>query len=261
MRANAIGTSISTARGSGNPRRTTANRTRRSPTLFDSVYVSFYKGIGAIAGAMLCGSQPMIDEATHLAAPSRRQPDGALSVCERRGSRVRSAHHARCRSIAKPRAGSAKIVAAQPGTLRVQPTPPPTNMFHAYLCIAPEMLADTRQTIAREQGVWTMLAHVADRHRRRREMGNQHRRRDPQRSAQNAPKPHSKHCSPLPSPRAVGDPSSTRVYCVVNDPAVDVSTRRSGPPTLICSVSVGNVTRIRRVAACRSGRPLAVCTH
>lgn len=31
--------------------------------LFDSVYVSFYKGIGAIAGAMLCGSQPLIDEA------------------------------------------------------------------------------------------------------------------------------------------------------------------------------------------------------
>ena len=31
--------------------------------LFDSIYVSFYKGIGALPGAMLLGSRPFIDEA------------------------------------------------------------------------------------------------------------------------------------------------------------------------------------------------------
>ncbi len=56
-----------------------------------------------------------------------------------------------------PRSWLAKLVAAQPGTLRVQPVPPPTNMFHCYLRVPPERLAKRVAAIARKHGVWTIL--------------------------------------------------------------------------------------------------------
>ena len=48
--------------------------------LFDSVYVSFYKGIGAIAGAALAGPADVHRRGAALAAPPRRQPGAALPV-------------------------------------------------------------------------------------------------------------------------------------------------------------------------------------
>jgi threonine aldolase len=124
--------------------------------LFDSVYVSFYKGIGAIAGAMLCGSQPLIDEAKIW----QRRHGGNLMALYPYASVAEVAFDQRIIKMPKYRDAAqwlAKIVAAQPGTLHVQPVPPPTNMFHAYLRIAPDVLAERVATIAREQGVWTML--------------------------------------------------------------------------------------------------------
>ena len=44
-----------TAPGCGRPPPATAGRRPRSPALFDTVYVSFYKGIGALAGCCLAG--------------------------------------------------------------------------------------------------------------------------------------------------------------------------------------------------------------
>ena len=49
----------------------------------------------------------------------------------------------------------ATIVAEQPGTLRVQPAPPHTNMFHAYLRVPVDTLRDRAARIARETGGWT----------------------------------------------------------------------------------------------------------
>jgi threonine aldolase len=124
--------------------------------LFDSVYVSFYKGIGAIAGAMLCGSTPMIDEARIWL----RRHGGNLMALYPYASVAEVAFDQRISRMPDYRKAAgwlAELVAAQPGTFRVQPTPPPTNMFHAYLCIAPETLAERVTQIAREQGVWTML--------------------------------------------------------------------------------------------------------
>ena len=50
----------------------------------------------------------------------------------------------------------AKLVAAQPGTVRVQPLPPPTNMFHCYLRVPPDTLARRVTAIAKKHGVWTI---------------------------------------------------------------------------------------------------------
>jgi threonine aldolase len=128
--------------------------------LFDSVYVSFYKGIGAIAGAMLCSSRPLIDEARIW----QRRHGGNLMALYPYASVAEAAFDARISRMKAYRDAAgwlAKIVAAQPGTLRVQPLPPPTNMFHAYLTVRPDVLQRRVTAIARKHGVWTVLRTAA----------------------------------------------------------------------------------------------------
>jgi threonine aldolase len=128
----------------------------RIAALFDSVYVSFYKGIGAIAGAMLCGSQPLIDEARIW----QRRHGGNLMALYPYATVAEQSFDARLGRMGAYRDAArwlAELVAAQPGTLRVQPVPPPTNMFHAYVRVPAETLRERVLTIAREQGVWTIL--------------------------------------------------------------------------------------------------------
>ena len=124
--------------------------------LFDSVYVSFYKGIGAIAGAMLCGSQPMIDEARIW----QRRHGGNLMALYPYANVAEHAFDARIGNMPAYRDAAqwlSAIVAEQPATLRVQPLPPPTNMFHCYLRLPEETLRERCLAVAREHGVWTML--------------------------------------------------------------------------------------------------------
>ena len=123
--------------------------------LFDSVYVSFYKGIGAIAGAMLCGSQPLIEEARVW----QRRHGGNLMALYPYASVAEQCFDARISKMKAYRDAAgwlAKLVAAQPGTLHVQPVPPPTNMFHSYLRVPPATLAKRVTAIARKHGVWTI---------------------------------------------------------------------------------------------------------
>jgi threonine aldolase len=124
--------------------------------LFDSVYVSFYKGIGAIAGAMLCGSQPMIDEARIW----QRRHGGNLMALYPYANVAEHAFELRVGKMGAYRdaaAWLAAIVAEQPATLRVQPLPPPTNMFHCYLRLPAETLLERGAAIAREFGIATLL--------------------------------------------------------------------------------------------------------
>jgi threonine aldolase len=127
--------------------------------LFDSVYVSFYKGIGAIAGAMLCGSQPLIDEARIW----QRRHGGNLMALYPYANVAEQSFDARIgRMSAYHDAATwlAPIVAAQPGTLRVQPVPPPVNMFHAYLRVPPDVLRKRVAAVARKHSVWTIARTV-----------------------------------------------------------------------------------------------------
>ena len=123
--------------------------------LFDSVYVSFYKGIGAVAGAMLCGSRPLVEEARIW----QRRHGGNLVALYPYASVAEQSFDARISRMRAYRDAAtwlAKIVAAQPGTLRVQPVPPPTNMFHCYLTVPPATLRKRVAAIARKHGVWTL---------------------------------------------------------------------------------------------------------
>lgn len=127
--------------------------------LFDSVYVSFYKSIGAIAGAMLCGSRPLIDEARIW----QRRHGGNLVALYPYANAAEVAFDARLprmTAYCDAARSLAAIVAEQPGTLRVQPLPPPTNLFHAYLRVPAEELRERALRIARDHGVWTIQRSV-----------------------------------------------------------------------------------------------------
>jgi threonine aldolase len=120
--------------------------------LFDSVYVSFYKGIGALAGAMLLGDEQFVGEARAW----RKRHGGTLvqlhpfvaSAAMRFDAQLAKmpAYRARARALAH-------ALGRVPG-LRILPDPPQVNMFHLYLAAAPEALAAARDRLAADDGVW-----------------------------------------------------------------------------------------------------------
>ena len=119
--------------------------------LFDSVYVSFYKGIGGIAGAALAGPADFIAEARVW----QRRHGGNLVqlypyvIAAREGLRQRLPRFAQYHERAVRIAGALRAV---PGVV-VKPYPPQTNMMHVYLRGDPERLKATALDIAREEKV------------------------------------------------------------------------------------------------------------
>lgn len=119
---------------------------------FDSVYVSFYKGIGALSGALLAGDAAFVAEARVW----RRRYGGTLaqlhpyvaSAAMRFDAQLAKmpAYRARARALAER-------LAAVPG-LRVLPAPPQVNLFHVHFDAPAAALAAARDRIAAEDGVW-----------------------------------------------------------------------------------------------------------
>ncbi len=119
---------------------------------FDSVYVSFYKGIGALPGAMLLGTRDFIDTAklwqrrsggnlytlTPNAASAAMQFESRLERMPR--------YHTRAAELAK--------LLGQVEGIRVLPDPPHTNMMHVFLDTDSESARTARDRFAQERGVW-----------------------------------------------------------------------------------------------------------
>jgi threonine aldolase len=119
--------------------------------LFDSVYVSFYKGIGAIAGAALAGPATFIAEARlwqkrHGGTLVQLYPLvlSARANLRRRLDRF-AGYHARAQAIAR-------VLSAIPG-ITVKPDRPQTNMMHVYLRADAEALLEASVEIARTDRV------------------------------------------------------------------------------------------------------------
>jgi threonine aldolase len=119
--------------------------------LFDSVYVSFYKGIGAIAGAALAGSADFIAEARVW---QRRHGGNLIQLypfvlSARANLRRRlpkfEAYYQRAQAVAR-------VLGAIPG-ITVKPDPPQTNMMHVYLRCDADALLDAATDIARTERV------------------------------------------------------------------------------------------------------------
>lgn len=124
---------------------------------FDSCYVSFYKGIGALSGAMLLGDRDFIDEAAiwqrrcggnlYTLAPNVAS---AAMLFDDRLARMPS-YYQRARRVAE-------VLAAVDG-VTILPVPPHTNMMHVFLALTPEAALDARDRVAESTGLW--LFHAA----------------------------------------------------------------------------------------------------
>ena len=120
--------------------------------LFDSVYVSFYKDVGALPGAMLLGPRNFIDEA----AIWQRRQGGTLytAVANIVSARL---HLADCLEQMPRLIERARQVAALfsvHSRASVMPDPPQTSMFHLRLEGEEEELLKARDRVAREMGIW-----------------------------------------------------------------------------------------------------------
>jgi threonine aldolase len=128
----------------------------RSPAeiaaLFDTVYVSFYKGIGALPGCCVAGSEQDVAQVREwrgrlggtlfalwpAAASALGLLDGALAEMPAR------LQHAR--AIAGALAGAAEV--------RVIPDPPQTPMMHLLLRVPAERYRANARRLAEETGLW-----------------------------------------------------------------------------------------------------------
>jgi threonine aldolase len=119
---------------------------------FDSVYVSVYKGLGGLAGALLAGDEAFVAQARVW----RRRLGGTLHHLS---PLVASAAHrfddrlALMPALYRRAVALAADLAGLPG-LRVNPAVPHVNMMHLHFDAPPEALADARDEIAEATGCW-----------------------------------------------------------------------------------------------------------
>ncbi len=119
--------------------------------LFDSVYVSFYKGVGAMAGSALAGDAAFVAEARLW----QKRHGGTLVqiapyvLSARLNLRLRlprfPAYHERAKEIAA-------VLAAIPG-VRIKPEPPQAHMMHVYLEGDADLLTAAAYALARDERV------------------------------------------------------------------------------------------------------------
>ena len=120
---------------------------------FDTVYVSFYKGLGAISGCCVAGPADVIAEVSvwrtrHGGRTFALWPYAASALAQLRSHRCRMPdylEHAR------------RIAAALAGCdwVRVLPDPPQTSMMHLQLRVSEAELLDRALAIADSEGIWT----------------------------------------------------------------------------------------------------------
>lgn len=120
--------------------------------LFDTVYVSLYKGLGGFAGSVLAGPEDLVAEARVW----RRRHGGALSslypfaAAAQHGLDVLVPQMPRFLEHARSLAAALREV---PG-ITVVPDPPQTPLFHLHLRGDRETLQDRALALAQERRVW-----------------------------------------------------------------------------------------------------------
>jgi threonine aldolase len=120
--------------------------------LFDTVYVSLYKGLGGLAGSLLAGTEELVAEARVW----RRRHGGALSslfpfaAAAQRGLDVLIAQMPRFLEHARALAAALREV---PGVILV-PDLPQTPLFHLHLRGDRDELQERALDLARERRVW-----------------------------------------------------------------------------------------------------------
>lgn len=120
--------------------------------LFDTVYVSFYKGLGGLAGAALAGPEDAISEArAWQVRHGGRLPMVYPYVLAARVGLERFLPQMETWHRKAVEVGRA--LAAHPA-LDVVPDPPQTTMMHLFVRGGRERLLEAALEVARERGVW-----------------------------------------------------------------------------------------------------------
>ncbi len=120
--------------------------------LFDSVYVSFYKGLGALAGAMLAGPTPFIEQARVW----QHRHGGRLVTIAPLALSARYAFERNLSKMSSYWERALEVAAALRALdgVDVVPEPPHTNTFHIFLRGAKDRLEDGAHAFAREHGTF-----------------------------------------------------------------------------------------------------------
>ena len=121
--------------------------------LFDTAYVSFYKGIGALPGCCVAGQEEVIADVREW-----RQRMGGMLF----GLWPNAASALHCLSVRLPRFTGylerARAIAAAladvPG-VRVVPDPPQTSMMHLLIATTADRFEAAARSLAAGQGIWT----------------------------------------------------------------------------------------------------------
>ena len=126
--------------------------------LFDTVYVSFYKGIGALPGCCVAGPADIVAEVREW----RERMGGTLF-----GLWPNAASALTCLAARLPRMGrylehARAIAAALAGTagVAVLPDPPQTSMMHLLLSTSAGRFARAARALAARERIWTWPAAV-----------------------------------------------------------------------------------------------------
>jgi threonine aldolase len=119
---------------------------------FDSAYVSLYKGVGGLGGAMLAGSREFVERAAEW---FRRQGG---NVIHRSPYVVAAAMQFDERLAAMPDYLRRthflyEALGAHPG-IKLNPAAPQANMLHLHLPVSPERALEIRRELAEQHGIW-----------------------------------------------------------------------------------------------------------
>lgn len=128
--------------------------------LFDSVYISFYKGVGGVAGAILAGPEDFVDAAVVW----KRRHGGDLISLYPYIAAADYYFERRINHMAEYWAG-ARDLAARFNNLdgvRTRPEDPVTNMFHVHFDLPAQAVEQLMTEVAEETGVG-LIARVVPR--------------------------------------------------------------------------------------------------
>jgi threonine aldolase len=121
--------------------------------LFDTVYVSFYKGLGALAGCCLAGPADVVAQVREW----RTRHGGTLFALWPYAASALAALHARLPRMPDYYRHALAIADALrdiPG-VEVVPDPPQTSMMHLLLDVDADIARERALRMAAEDGIWT----------------------------------------------------------------------------------------------------------
>jgi threonine aldolase len=121
--------------------------------LFDSVYVSFYKGLGALGGCCLAGDSDLVAEARVW----RRRHGGTLFALWPYAASAIAGLHARLPQMAIYHEHASAIADALRDVdgVEIVPDPPQTSMMHLKLRTTEDRFIATARHFAEAEDLWT----------------------------------------------------------------------------------------------------------